>query len=168
MTIHHSSAGPPDAGPPSAADAVRAAVADLLACVSSPPDVLRVRGTEFSVELEWIDPNGARNVPVRQADQEPPAGNPGEPDPELVAAYLVSPSVGVFYRGPEPGADPFIDVGTYVEAGQQIGIVEVMKLMIPVEADRAGWVVEVMKADAEPVEYGEPLVALADPGRGMG
>ena len=72
-----------------------------------------------------------------------------------------APSVGVFYRAPEPGAPPFVGEGDTVRPGQQVAIVEAMKLMLPVEADRAGRVVEVLKRDGEPVEYGEVLFVLA-------
>jgi acetyl-CoA carboxylase biotin carboxyl carrier protein len=74
---------------------------------------------------------------------------------------LTAPTVGVFYRSPEPGAAPFVNTGDLVTAGQQVGIVEAMKLMIPVEADRGGRVVDVLCADATSVEFGAPLFALA-------
>ncbi|MCE0764875.1 acetyl-CoA carboxylase biotin carboxyl carrier protein subunit [Pseudonocardia kujensis] len=74
---------------------------------------------------------------------------------------LTAPTVGVFYRAPEPGAAPFVDTGDLVTAGQQVGIVEAMKLMIPVEAERGGRIVEVLCADATAVEFGAPLFALS-------
>ena len=75
---------------------------------------------------------------------------------------LAAQAVGVFYRSPEPGADPFVREGDVVTTGQQIAIIEAMKLMLPVEAERAGRIVEVLKGDGESVEYGEPLFALAE------
>jgi acetyl-CoA carboxylase biotin carboxyl carrier protein len=74
---------------------------------------------------------------------------------------LTAPTVGVFYRSAEPGKAPFVDTGDLVAPGQQVGIVEAMKLMIPVEADRGGRVAEVLCADATAVEFGAPLFALA-------
>jgi acetyl-CoA carboxylase biotin carboxyl carrier protein len=74
--------------------------------------------------------------------------------------YLTSPAVGVFYHAREPGAEPFVSVGAAAEQGQQVGIVEAMKLMIPVEADRGGIVIDVLKANGAAVEYDEPLFAL--------
>jgi acetyl-CoA carboxylase biotin carboxyl carrier protein len=68
--------------------------------------------------------------------------------------------VGVFYHAREPGAEPFVTVGSVVAAGQQVGIVEAMKLMIPVEASRGGRVTAILKANGEPVEYDEPLFAV--------
>ncbi|WP_157406730.1 acetyl-CoA carboxylase biotin carboxyl carrier protein, partial [Actinomadura rubrobrunea] len=72
-----------------------------------------------------------------------------------------SPLVGTFYRAPSPGARPFVEVGDEVEEGQQVAIVEAMKLMNAVTVDRPGRVVEVLVSDAEPVEYGQPLFVLA-------
>ncbi|TMR02608.1 acetyl-CoA carboxylase biotin carboxyl carrier protein subunit, partial [Actinomadura soli] len=83
------------------------------------------------------------------------------PTAEDADEHLTSPAVGVFYHAKEPGAEPFVSVGDAVSPGQQIGIVEAMKLMIPVEADRAGTIAAVVKDDGAPVEYGEPLFALA-------
>jgi acetyl-CoA carboxylase biotin carboxyl carrier protein len=68
--------------------------------------------------------------------------------------------VGTFYSAPEPGAEPFVTVGDEVRAGQQIAILEVMKLMTPVGADRAGRVAEVLVPDGTSVEYGTGLIAL--------
>jgi acetyl-CoA carboxylase biotin carboxyl carrier protein len=87
-------------------------------------------------------------------------GPPGEDGTD----YLRSPAVGVFYQAREPGAEPFAPVGTEVRPKQQIGIIEAMKLMIPVEADRGGRITAVLKGNGEPVEYDEPLFAIAPAG----
>lgn len=81
---------------------------------------------------------------------------------------LESSTIGVFYRSPEPGAPPFVVEGDTVAAGQQVAIVEAMKLMIPVEAERAGRVVRVLADDASPVEHGQPLFLFAPPGAAPG
>ncbi|MBF6177410.1 acetyl-CoA carboxylase biotin carboxyl carrier protein [Nocardia otitidiscaviarum] len=75
---------------------------------------------------------------------------------------LAAETVGVFYRAPEPGAAPFVTDGDPVRAGQQVGIVEAMKLMIPVTAARDGRVAEFLVGDAEPVEYGQPLIRFEE------
>ncbi|WP_308301995.1 biotin/lipoyl-containing protein [Frankia sp. AgKG'84/4] len=72
-----------------------------------------------------------------------------------------SPSVGVFYRAAEPGKAPFVTEGDVVRAGQQVGIVEAMKLMIPIEADRAGRIVRILAEDTAPIEHDQPLFVLA-------
>ncbi len=71
-----------------------------------------------------------------------------------------SPMVGTAYLSPEPGAAPFVKVGDTVSEGQTLMIVEAMKTMNPIPAPRAGRVVEVLVFDAQPVEYGEPLMVL--------
>lgn len=68
-----------------------------------------------------------------------------------------SPIVGSFYRKPSPEADPFADVGAVVEAGQTVCLVEAMKLFNEIEAEFKCKIIEVLKEDAAPVEFGEPL-----------
>jgi acetyl-CoA carboxylase biotin carboxyl carrier protein len=75
---------------------------------------------------------------------------------------VLAPLVGTYYAAPQPGATPFVEVGDRVEIGQTVAIVEAMKLMNHVVAERSGWVVEVVVADGEPVEFGQPLMRLAD------
>ncbi|MGW3543735.1 acetyl-CoA carboxylase biotin carboxyl carrier protein [Nocardia niigatensis] len=73
---------------------------------------------------------------------------------------LNAETVGVFYRSPEPGAAPFVAEGDPVRAGQQVAIIEAMKLMIPVTADREGVVAEFRVEDGESVEHGQPLIVF--------
>ena len=68
--------------------------------------------------------------------------------------------VGTVYLQPQPGAASFIKVGDTVAAGQTLMIIEAMKTMNPIPAPRAGKVVEIMVTDAQPVEFGEPLVII--------
>ncbi len=65
--------------------------------------------------------------------------------------------LGVFYRAPSPGAPPFVDVGTRVEADTIVCLIEVMKMMNSVPAGVAGTIAEIHVENAEPVEYGQPL-----------
>ena len=73
---------------------------------------------------------------------------------------ITSPMVGTFYRAPSPGAAPFIEVGDTVKKGQVIGIIEAMKLLNEVEADKDGVVQAFAAENGQPVEYGQPLVIL--------
>lgn len=83
------------------------------------------------------------------------------PAPAAVRGDAVkSPMVGTAYLSPQPGADAFIKVGDTVSAGQTLLIVEAMKTMNPIAAPKAGKVVEILVADAQPVEFGEPLVVI--------
>nr|AGS49861.1 biotin carboxyl carrier protein [uncultured bacterium esnapd17] len=138
---------------------VRDSAAKLLEDVPAVPSTLRVRAGDVSVEMEWptevADP---ATVVAAPAGQQPAGAAPPADDRHLVCA----PTVGVFYRAPSPGAQPFVEVGDQVTTGQQIGIVESMKLMIAVEADRPGVVAEILLEDSTPVEYGAPLFALGE------
>jgi acetyl-CoA carboxylase biotin carboxyl carrier protein len=93
-------------------------------------------------------------------DPEPPVGvldcSVGNTGPTVC-----STTVGVFYRAAEPGAAPFVAEGDTVAVGQQIGIVEAMKLMIPLESDRAGTIAEILVGDGDAVEHGQPVLRLA-------
>jgi acetyl-CoA carboxylase biotin carboxyl carrier protein len=71
-----------------------------------------------------------------------------------------SPMVGTAYLAPEPGARPYVEVGSQVHAGQTLLIIEAMKTMNQIPAPRAGRVVQILVEDAQPVEFGEPLMII--------
>ena len=73
---------------------------------------------------------------------------------------LTSPMVGTAYRSPEPGKPTFAEVGTKVSEGQTLLIIEAMKTMNQIPAHRSGTVTRILVQDAQPVEYGEPLVVI--------
>ena len=80
---------------------------------------------------------------------------------ELVSGETVkSPMVGTAFLSPEPGAKPFVNVGDAVKAGDTLLIVEAMKVMNPISAPKGGLVKKVLVADAQPVEFDQPLVIL--------
>ncbi|HEY0072484.1 MAG TPA: acetyl-CoA carboxylase [Abditibacteriaceae bacterium] len=79
---------------------------------------------------------------------------------ESRAAAIVSPMVGVFYRAPSPGEEPFVEVGDTVHVGQVIGVVEAMKVFNEIISDIEGTVVEIVAQDTELVETGAPLVRV--------
>jgi len=70
---------------------------------------------------------------------------------------VTSPIVGTFYRAPSPDSDPYVQVGSVIEKGQVFCIVEAMKLMNEIEAEFKCKVIEILKENAQPVEFGEPL-----------
>ncbi|MBJ3774800.1 acetyl-CoA carboxylase biotin carboxyl carrier protein [Acuticoccus mangrovi] len=74
---------------------------------------------------------------------------------------VLSPMVGTAYRAPEPGSRPFVEVGDSVRAGQVVMIVEAMKTMNQIVAEISGTVSEILVEDGQPVEYGEPLLAIS-------
>ena len=71
-----------------------------------------------------------------------------------------SPMVGTCYWSPEPGAKPFVEVGTKVSAGQTLLIIEAMKTMNQIPSPRAGTVTQILVEDGQPVEFGEPLMII--------
>ena len=79
---------------------------------------------------------------------------------EYAGDMVPSPMVGTVYLQAQPGAEPFIRVGSVVTEGQTLLIVEAMKTMNPIPSPRAGKVVEILVADSQPVEFGEPLVVI--------
>ena len=81
-------------------------------------------------------------------------------DPAKHPGVVTSPMVGTAYWAPEPGAKPFIDVGTKVSVGQTLLIIEAMKTMNQIPSPRAGTVTQILVEDGQPVEYGEPLVII--------
>ena len=98
-------------------------------------------------------------APVAAPVAEAPAA-PAAPAARAAGDLVKSPMVGTVYMSPQPGADVFIKVGDTVAAGQTLLIVEAMKTMNPISAPKAGKVVEIFVGDAQPVEFGEPLVVI--------
>jgi acetyl-CoA carboxylase biotin carboxyl carrier protein len=90
-----------------------------------------------------------------------PATAAAEQAPTSLEGHLVkSPMVGTFYRSASPGAKAFVEVGDTVKAGQTICIIEAMKLMNEIEADKDGVIKAIMAENGQPVEYGEPLMMI--------
>ena len=124
--------------------------------------------TEIEVEQNNTRVRIARNVTIAAAVPAPAAApaaqqRPAEEPPAEPASrvgVVNSPMVGTAYRAPEPGARPFVDVGEHVTAGQTVMVIEAMKTMNQIPAPRAGTVKEILVEDAQPVEYGEPLMII--------
>lgn len=91
-----------------------------------------------------------------------PAAAPAAPPPKAVdnRHILKAPMVGTFYRSPSPGAKAFVEVGQTVKAGQTLCIIEAMKMLNQIEADRAGVVVEILAENEKPIEFDQPLFAI--------
>ncbi|SFL83592.1 acetyl-CoA carboxylase biotin carboxyl carrier protein [Marinobacter zhejiangensis] len=93
------------------------------------------------------------------APAEPAAAAPAEA--KISGHAVKSPMVGTFYRSPSPTAKAFIEVGQQVNAGDVICIVEAMKMMNQIEADKAGTVTEILVENGQPVEFDQPLVVIS-------
>ena len=98
-------------------------------------------------------PTPAAPAPAAETEQT-------EPAQELTGHVVRSPMVGTFYRAPSPGAKPFVDVGTQVGTGDTVCIIEAMKILNQIEADKTGTVTQVLVENGQPVEYNEPLFVI--------
>ena len=100
-------------------------------------------------------------APVATAPAAPAPAAPAPAAPAVPAGDTIdAPMIGVFYRRPSPGADEFVKPGDTVTAETTIGIIEIMKLMNPVVAGKAGVLGEFLVDDSNPVEFGQPLVQI--------
>lgn len=93
----------------------------------------------------------------------PVAAAPAAPAAAAAAAAkdaIKAPMVGTFYRAPNPGASPFVEVGQAVKEGDPLCIIEAMKLLNEIEAEKSGVIKEILVENGEPVEYGQPLFVI--------
>lgn len=105
-------------------------------------------------------PMAAAPAPQPAPAQEPaPAREEAEP-PKPSGHVIKSPMVGTFYRAPSPGSPSFVEVGQHVKAGDVICIVEAMKMMNQIEADKSGVVEAILVENAQPVEFDQPLITI--------
>ena len=129
--------------------------------------------TEIEIERAGLRVRVARNISIAAsmpANFQPSASAPAAPIPPVAPAAIAdlakhpgvvpSPMVGTTYSSPEPGAKPFIEVGTKVSVGQTLLIIEAMKTMNQIPSPRAGTVTQILVEDGQPVEFGEPLVII--------
>lgn len=132
-----------------AMDVLSRGIAEIVRATPVVPSRTCVRFGCASIEVEW---------PATAVPEPGPATS--EPLEEAGRHVVRAPLVGTFYRAPAPGSRPFAEIGDLVEPGQQVGIVETMKLMTPVTADLLGRVSDILAGDAEAVEFDQPLLVL--------
>src|SRR5664279_4240162 len=121
--------------------------------------------TEIEIEQDGQRVRVARNAALAPAAPRAVAATVPQPiaaplDPSKHPGVVISPMVGTAYAAPEPGAKPFIEIGTQVKAGDTLLVVEAMKTMNQIPAPRAGTVIQILFEDGQPVEFGEPLVIV--------
>ena len=105
-------------------------------------------------------PHPVRAEPAPQAALAPPASAPA-PEKSMPDGHVVTaPMVGTFYAAPTPGAKSFVEIGDEVKVGQVLCIIEAMKMMNQIEADKAGRVTSIMAKNGDPVEFGQPLFVI--------
>lgn len=101
-------------------------------------------------------------APVPAAASPAPAieATPVAAAPEASGHTVKSPMVGTFYRASSPGAKPFVEIGDTIKAGETICIVEAMKILNEIEADKSGTVTQILVENGQAVEYGQPLYVI--------
>jgi len=126
--------------------------------------------TEIEIERAGLRVRVARNISI--AASVPSGVQVAAPAPAAAAStaavadvskhpgVVPSPMVGTAYWASEPGAKPFIDIGSKVSVGQTLLIIEAMKTMNQIPSPRAGTVTQILVEDGQPVEFGEPLVII--------
>ena len=118
---------------------------------------VRISRASSSVPAVAAAPVAAAPVAAAPA----PAAPAAEPAEEKVEGHAVlSPMVGSFYRAPSPGAKSFVDVGSTVNIGDTLCIIEAMKLLNQIEADKSGTIKAVLVENGQPVEYNQPLFII--------
>jgi acetyl-CoA carboxylase biotin carboxyl carrier protein len=134
---------------------------------------LEISEGEESVRISRYPPGGAvQHIAVAPGLPAPPAASAAAPaanrsapapasgEPDIPGHKVVSPMVGTYYESPAPGADAFVKVGSEVKVGDTLCIIEAMKMMNQIEADKAGRIAAVLATNGEPVEYGQTLFVI--------
>jgi acetyl-CoA carboxylase biotin carboxyl carrier protein len=130
---------------------------------------LEITEADGKVRIVKADPNlvaagpVAYAAPVLAPAAAPAAAAAAAPAeaPAAPAGHTVkSPMVGTFYGAASPGAKPFVEVGSTIKEGEPICIIEAMKIMNEIEADKSGTVTKILCANGQPVEYGQPLFII--------
>src|SRR5262245_8743637 len=128
--------------------------------------------TEIEIEQKGLRVRVGRQAPLVHAAAAAPAAVPSlvagpapavlevPTDPTMHPGVVTSPMVGTVYLAPEPGARPYINIGSVVNVGDTLLIIEAMKTMNQIPAPRAGRVTQILIEDAHPVEFGEPLLII--------
>jgi acetyl-CoA carboxylase biotin carboxyl carrier protein len=139
--------------------ALRVALVGVLGAVPAAPARVRLSLDGAELDVSWHDLSRPANLTL--PFDEPAQPVTLQPNAPIDAVHSVrAPLVGTFYRASEPGSAPFVEVGDVVTCGQQLAIIEAMKLMNAIEADRDGRVVGLPVPDGSPVEFDQPLVLI--------
>ena len=120
--------------------------------------IVKNGGRNGGGEYVMMQPQQIQHAPAAPAAPAPAAAPPAPAQPE--GNIMKSPMVGTFYRSSSPDAKPFVEIGDTVKKGQTVCIIEAMKLMNEIEADHDGVVKAILVENAQPVEYGEPLIVI--------
>ncbi|MGH4025970.1 MAG: acetyl-CoA carboxylase biotin carboxyl carrier protein [Pseudonocardiaceae bacterium] len=136
------------------------AVSRLAGNVAGPLRRVSLQAGGAAVELEWHGVGPEQTPSPAPPAPSVPAGTPPSDAEDEEQCVVRSPMVGTFYHAPSPGEPPFVAVGGMVEPDTVVGIVEAMKLMNQITAERAGVVRNVLVPDGKSVEFEQPLLVL--------
>lgn len=155
-----SAAPPPEVG--AVLEAVCRSLTELARATPKPPRRIRMQDGQTRVEVEWPDPFHAEAPHAPAVDASVAGGKSDTPatDPMEPSSCVRAPMVGTFYHAADPDSPPFVRVGDMVQQGQQVGVLEAMKIMNCITAEAGGRVVEMVAANAQRVEFDEPLIVL--------
>ncbi|SMF19344.1 acetyl-CoA carboxylase biotin carboxyl carrier protein [Pseudogulbenkiania subflava] len=128
--------------------------------VTEGEEKVRITRVSANANIAYAQPMHAIQMPAAAPVAAPAAVVDAAPAAVDTKNALKSPMVGTFYRSPSPGSKAFVEVGQSVSAGDTLCIIEAMKLMNEIEADRSGVIKAVLAEDGQPVEYGEPLFII--------
>ena len=121
----------------------------------------KVRIVKFSQAVQPVAYAPAPQYTPAASAEAVPAAAPAAPVPAAVLGHTVkAPMVGTFYRAPNPNSPSFVEVGQTVKEGEPLCIIEAMKLLNEIEADKSGVIKEILVQNGEPVEYGQPLFVI--------
>ncbi|MCM0035382.1 MAG: acetyl-CoA carboxylase biotin carboxyl carrier protein [Burkholderiaceae bacterium] len=121
----------------------------------------KVRIVKFSQAIQPMAYAPAPQYAPQPSAEVVPAAAPAAPVPAAVVGHTVkAPMVGTFYRAPNPSSPSFVEVGQTVKEGEPLCIIEAMKLLNEIEADKSGVIKEILVQNGEPVEYGQPLFVI--------
>ena len=111
----------------------------------------------------WDPSRGAAPLPLAapaEASGQGAGAGDSAAKPKPNEHVITAPMVGTFYASPSPGAKAFVEIGDEVKVGQVLCIIEAMKMMNQIEADRAGRITSIMARNGDPVEFGQPLFVV--------
>ncbi|MEW6352808.1 MAG: acetyl-CoA carboxylase biotin carboxyl carrier protein [Pseudomonadota bacterium] len=117
-------------------------------------------GQSGATQVVMHGPSGAAVNAVAHAPAAPGVAHAPAAPPAPSGHTVNAPMVGTFYAAPAPGAQPFVEVGSRVEVGDTLCVIEAMKIMNQIESDKAGVVKAVLVENGKPVEYGQPLFII--------
>lgn len=123
--------------------------------------ISRRRASDSVQMMHYAQPQHMQpHAPAQGTQPEGGSAEAGKPEPESKGHRMRSPMVGTFYRAASPTSSAFVEVGQSVKAGDVVCIIEAMKMMNQIEADKSGTIAEILVEDGQPVEFDQPLFVI--------